>query len=215
MAGSLGESYTAPGARPWTGLRCCIGILRNLGLAIACVGLEAGPLSQWPHNGSKAAGLDAVLLETSETRHVKAARQRCRSRRTDAARGIARLPRMGWFRPIAPPVEALARVAGLLGLEQTLRRLPRGFGLEAGDVGSGKLPVRIRELTAACAMLERVVEPMLAGHAAMWREFTNLHREVLAIIKEDQVCRRLKAALGVGTVMSLTYKAAADDSEQC
>src|SRR4051812_12822025 len=43
---------------------------RELGLPLARVGLEAGPLSQWLHAGLTGAGFEAVLLET---RHVKAA----------------------------------------------------------------------------------------------------------------------------------------------
>src|ERR687897_284637 len=52
---------------------------------IARIGLEAGPLSQWLFAGMRAAGLAVELLET---RHVRAASKRCRSRpiaRTPAA----------------------------------------------------------------------------------------------------------------------------------
>src|SRR3712207_3548978 len=42
----------------------------QLGLPLTRIGLEAGPLSQWPHAGLTKAGFEAVLLET---RHVKAA----------------------------------------------------------------------------------------------------------------------------------------------
>ena len=44
-------------------------------------------------------------------------------------------------------------------------------------------------------MLEKIVEPLLAAREAMWREFAKLHREVLMIVKEDQVCRRLMTRL--------------------
>src|SRR3954468_25073407 len=44
--------------------------LRGLGLPVARVGLEAGPLSQWLYDGLREAGFEVVLLET---RHVKAA----------------------------------------------------------------------------------------------------------------------------------------------
>ena len=44
-----------------------VAFLRGLGLTIARVGLEAGPLSQWLYDGLQAAGHDVVLLET---RHV-------------------------------------------------------------------------------------------------------------------------------------------------
>lgn len=42
----------------------------SLELAMKRIGLEAGPLSQWLHEGLTKAGFDVVLLET---RHVKAA----------------------------------------------------------------------------------------------------------------------------------------------
>jgi len=41
-----------------------VGFLRDLGLPVTRVGLEAGPLSQWLHDGLHAAGFDTVLLET-------------------------------------------------------------------------------------------------------------------------------------------------------
>ena len=37
-------------------------LLRQLGLPLARVGLEAGPLSQWLHAGLAEAGFEAVLL---------------------------------------------------------------------------------------------------------------------------------------------------------
>ena len=75
-----------------------------------------------------------------------------------------------------------------------MRGLLRGFGLKVGDVSRDKLPARIRELAAGHATLEKIVEPLLSAHEAMWREFAKLHREVLVIVREDQVCRRLMTA---------------------
>jgi transposase len=197
-----------------------VAFLRGLGLAIARVGLEAGPLSQWLYDGLREAGYDVVLLET---RHVKAAlsAMAVKTDRRDA-RGIAQLLRMGWFRPVHRKSVPSQEVRALLGarkqlqikvmdLEQTLRGLLRGFGLKVGDVSRGKLPTLIRELVAGHTMLEKIAEPMLAAREAMWREFAKLHREVLVIVREDQVCRRLMTCPGVGAVVSLTYKAAVDD----
>src|ERR687883_1594491 len=144
---------------------------RELGLPLTRVGLEAGPLSQWLHAGLTGAGLEAVLLET---RHVKAAlsAMAVKTDRRDA-RGIAQLLRMGWYRPVHRKSVPSQEVRALLGarkqlqvkvldLEQTLRGLLRGFGLKVGDVSRGKLPARIRELAAGHAMLEKIVEPLLA-----------------------------------------------------
>ena len=180
-------------------------------------------MSQWLYDGLREAGFDAALLET---RHVKAALS-ATTVKTDRrdARGIAQLLRMGWFRPVhrksVPSQEVRALLAGrkrlqikAMDLEQTLRGLLRGFGLKVGDVSRGKLPARVRELAAGHAMLERIVEPMLVACEAIWREFNKLHREVLAVVKEDQVCRRLMSVPGVGAVVSLTYRAAVDDPDR-
>jgi transposase len=174
-----------------------VAFLRGLGVTIVRVGLEAGPLSQWLYDGLQEAGFEAVLLET---RHVKAAlsAMAIKTDRRDA-RGIAQLLRMGWYRPVhrksVPSQEVRALLAArkqmqikAMDLEQTLRGLLRGFGLKVGDVSRGKLAARIYDLVSGHTMLERIAEPMLTAREAFWKEFAKLHREVLAIVKEDQVC---------------------------
>lgn len=197
-----------------------VGFLRGLQLPIARVGLEAGPLSQWLHDGIREGGYDAVLLET---RHVKAALSAMvvKTDRRDA-RGIAQLLRMGWYRPVHRKSASSQEMRVLLaarrqmqakaiGLEQTLRGLLRGFGMKVGSVSRGKFAARIRKLVTGQEMLTRTAEPMLAAREAIWREFAKLHREVLAIVKADETCRRLMTAPGVGAVVSLTFRAGVDD----
>jgi Transposase len=72
--------------------------LKNLGLEIVRIGLEAGPLSQWLYAGMQQAGLPAELLET---RHVRTAFKimPVKTDRKDA-RGIAQLMSLEWFRPV-------------------------------------------------------------------------------------------------------------------
>ena len=130
---------------------------------------------------------------------------------------------MGWYRPVhrksVPSQEVRALLAArkqmqikAMDLEQTLCGLLRGFGLKVGDVSRGKLAARIRELVSGHAMLERIAEPMLTARARRCgASSAKLHREVLAIVKEDQVCRRLMTVPGVGAVVSLTYRAGVDD----
>ena len=67
--------------------------LRALGLVFERVGLEAGPLSPWLHDGLHSEGLPAICIET---RQMKAALQAMRNKtdRNDA-RGIARVMRTG------------------------------------------------------------------------------------------------------------------------
>src|SRR5918911_1571863 len=187
---------------------------------LARVGLEAGPLSQWIHAGLTAAGFAAVLLET---RHVKAALSAMivKTDRQDA-RGIAQLLRMGWFRPVhrkSPPAqEVRALLVGrkllqskLLDVELSIRGLLRGFGLKLGEVSKGRFAARVRELIAGQPMLERVVEPMLRARDALRTEYLTLHRAVLAIVREDAVCRRLMTVPGVGALVAVTFSSAVDD----
>lgn len=138
------------------------------------------------------------------------------------ARGIAQLLRMGRCRPVhrksLPSQEVRALLAArkqlqikVIDLEQTVRGLLRGFGLKVGDVSRSKLPARIHELATGHAMLEKIVEPLLAAREARWGKSAKLHREVLLIVKEDQVCRRLMTVPGVGALVSLTYRAGVDN----
>src|SRR5689334_23568340 len=96
---------------------------RELGLPLARVGLEAGPLSQWLHAGLTGAGLEAVLLET---RHVKAALSAMivKTDRKDA-RGIPQLFPVRWLRPVhcksAPARELRAPLVARRPLQAKLR----------------------------------------------------------------------------------------------
>src|SRR3954468_3917199 len=197
-----------------------VGFFAGLGVAATRIGLEAGPLSQWLHAGLTGAGFEAVLLET---RHVKAALSAMvvKTDRQDA-RGIARLLRMGWYRPVhckSPPAQEIrALLVGrkllqgkLLDVELSIRGILRGFGLKLGEVSRGRFAVRVRELVAGQPMLERVVEPMLRAREALRAECQVLHRAVLAIVREDAVCRRLMTVPGVGALVAVTFASAIDD----
>jgi transposase len=192
----------------------------GLGLALTRIGLEAGPLSQWLHAGLAAAGFEVVLLET---RHVKAAlsAMTVKTDRKDA-RGIAQLLRMGWFRSVhckSPPSQDVRMLltarkqllSKMIDLELSIRGLLRGFGLKVGKVSPGRFAARIRELAAGQLMLEQVSEAMLRAREALRTEVNALHRQILAIVRTDEVCRRLMTAPGVGALTALTFKTAVDD----
>jgi transposase len=155
-----------------------VAFLAGLGVAVARVGLEAGPLSQWLHSGLAAAGHEVVLLET---RHVKAAlsAMTVETDRKDA-HGIAQLLRMGWYRPVhrksVPAQEVRALLVGrkllqgkLLDIEGAIRGILRGFGLKVGVTTKPRYPARVRELVAGHPMLERIAEPMLRAREALQR----------------------------------------------
>jgi transposase len=200
-----------------------VGFLDDLKLPLARVGLEAGPLSQWLHAGLTKAGYDAVLLET---RHVKAALSAMivKTDRRDA-RGIAQLLRMGWFRPVhnksAPSQEVRALLvarkqlqAKMRDIELSLRGLLRGFGLKVGEISKGQYAGRVRTLVSGHAMLERIADAMLQAREALRTEFAKLHRAMLVIVRESEVCRRLMTVPGVGALIAVTFTAAVDCPER-
>jgi len=193
---------------------------RQVGVPVTRIGLEAGPLSQWLHAGLSEAGLEAVLLET---RHVKAALSAMvvKTDRKDA-RGIAQLLRMGWYRPVhrkspdAQEVRALLvgrklLQAKLRDVELSIRGILRGFGLKVGEISKGKFAARVRELIAGHEMLEAVIGAMLTAREGLQAEFMRLHRQMLGIVRGDEICRRLMTVPGVGALVAVTFKAAVDD----
>jgi transposase len=194
--------------------------LKGLGLPLARVGLEAGPLSQWLYAGLVGAGFEAVLLET---RHVKAALSAMvvKTDRKDA-RGIAQLLRMGWFRTVhckSPPSQEVRALlvarkqlqAKAQDLELSLRGLLRGFGLKLGEISKGRFAARVRDLAAGHPVLEPIAEAMLRARDALRQEFAKLHRAMLTIVRTDPICRQLMTVPGVGAVIAVTFTSAVDD----
>ncbi|AUN31012.1 IS110 family transposase [Niveispirillum cyanobacteriorum] len=154
-----------------------------------------------------AAGFEMVLLET---RLVKAAlsAMTVKTDQTDA-RGIARMVRMGWYRPVhcktasAQEVRALlvARkllVTKLLDLESCIGSI-LGGGLKTGAVTKPRFEARVRELIAGHhPMLGQVMTPMLAARGAMRTELTKLHQHLMTVP-------------GVGPFVALTFRSAVDN----
>src|SRR5262249_28516075 len=77
--------------------------------------------------------------------------------------------------------------------------------------GCGIVEARIRELVTGHTTLERIAEAMLSARATLKAQYEILHKTVLAIVREDAVCRRLMTVPGVGPVVAVTFKSAVDD----
>src|SRR6516165_9816202 len=58
--------------------------------------------------------------------------------------------------------------------------------------------------------LVALVEPMLGVRRVLREQINMLHRRFLAIVREDEVCRRLMTVAGVGPVVALTYRDTVD-----
>jgi transposase len=196
-----------------------IAVLKDSTWNVERVGLEAGPLSQWLFEGLARAGLPVICIET---RHVKAF-LKAQPNKTDRndARGIAQMMRVNLFRPVHIKTLTSQKRRVLLtarkilqekaiAIENDIRGLLRNFGLKVGAVGTAKFEDRIRELVECMPDLEQIMEPLLAARRKLREEFVHLHRQVLAITRDDATCRLLMTVPGVGSIVALAYTATID-----
>ena len=55
-----------------------------------------------------------------------------------------------------------------------------------------------------------IVEPLLIARRVLREQLGVLHRQLLEIVRQDEVCRRLMTTPGVGPVVALTFRATVD-----
>ena len=183
------------------------------------IGLEAGPLSQWLFSALAEAGLPGICVET---RHMRAA-LKAQINKTDRndARGIAQMMRVGLYRPVHVKTLRSQKLRMLLthrkllqsktiAIENDLRATLRNFGLKVGIAGKVKFEERIKELVENLPDLAMLAEPLLIVRRALREQIAILHRRLLIIVRDDEVCRRLMTVPGVGPVVALTYRATVD-----
>jgi transposase len=129
--------------------------------------------------------------------------------------------RPGLYRPVhvktlrSQKLRVLLTHRGLLqskaiAIENDLRGTLRNFGLKVGMVGKVRFEARIQELVENFPDLAVLVEPLLIARRALREQIVILHRRLLAIVRDDEMCRRLMTTPGVGPVVALTYCATVD-----
>src|SRR5437016_2887409 len=170
-----------------------LAVLTEEALAIERIGLEAGPLSQWLYSALAEAGLPAICVET---RHMKAAlsAQINKSDRNDA-RGIARMMRVGLYRPVHVKTLASQERRLLLTNRRLLQdkmldieRELRNFGLKVEVVGRAKFEARVEELVTPHPRLAVLVRPLLAARRALREQFALMHEMLLDLVRDEPVC---------------------------
>jgi transposase len=183
------------------------------------IGLEAGPLSQWLFSALAEADLPVICVETRHMRAVLKA-QINKTDRNDA-RGIAQMMRVGLYRPVHVKTLRSQKLRMLLthrkllqskaiAVDNDLRGTLRNFGLKVGMVGMARFEARIKELIENLPDLAALVEPLLIVRRVLRDQIAVLHRRLLAVVRDDEVCRRLMTVPGVGPVVALTYRATVD-----
>ena len=196
-----------------------LAVLKNTAYHFKRIGLEAGPLSQWLYSALAEVNLPVICVETRHMRAVLKA-QINKTDRNDA-RGIAQMMRAGLYRPVHVKTLRSQKLRMLLthrkllqskaiAIENDLRGTLRNFGLKVGVVGAARFEARIRELVEKLPDLAVLVEPLLIVRRTLREQLGILHRHVLDLARDDEVCRRLMTVPGIGPVVALSFRASID-----
>lgn len=193
--------------------------LRDTGLPLERVGLEACSLTAWLHDGLTQAGLPAICIETRQAN----AAMKTMPNKTDRndARALAQIMRTGWFRQVHVKsrqcrlwrsllVARRAILNEMRSIENVVRAILREAGLKLGTPSRADFVERVRELAGGDSEVTPLVEPLLAILATMLRELARLTKRVLEVVRKEAVCRRLMSAPGVGPITALAFRATID-----
>src|SRR5690349_24955371 len=88
--------------------------------------------------------------------------------------------------------------AKAIAVENDLRGTLRNFGVKVGIVGSARFEARVKELIENLPDLA-----VLVVRRVLREQLGILHRRLLAVVRDDDVCRRLMTVPGVGPVVAL------------
>jgi len=97
-----------------------------------------------------------------------------------------------------------------IAIDNDIRGLLRNFRLKVGVVSAISFEQRILELIEGMLDLSEIISPLLEARKALREQYTRLHRKLLSIVRDDEVCRRLMTIPGVGPVVSLAFRATID-----
>ena len=98
-------------------------------------------------------------------------------------------------------------------IENVVRAILREIGLKVGTPARKDFIARVRELAAGRSPA-MMIEPLLAILATMQCEFAKLTKQVLVIVRDEPICRRLMTVPGVGPLTALAFRATIDQPER-
>ena len=196
-----------------------VAVIRAIDLPLDRIGLEACSLTAWLHDGLRDAGLPAICIETRQAN----AAMKTMPNKTDRndARALAQIMRTGWFRQVHVKSRQCRLWRSLLtarrtvlnemrSMENVVRALLREAGFKLGTPGRAAFAGRVRELAGDDPAVAPIVEPLLSVLATMLAQLARLTKQVLDIVRQEKVCRRLMSVPGVGPITALAFRATID-----
>ena len=199
------------------------GALREIGLPLERIGLEACSLTAWLHDGLCAEGLPAICIETRQAN----AAMKTMPNKTDRndARALAQIMRTGWYRQVHVKSRQCRLWRSLLvarrtvlnemrAIENVVRAILREAGIKLGTPSRTTFAGRVHDLAGADPVVMPLVEPLLTILGTMLGEFARLTKTVLDLVRKEEVCRRLMSVPGVGPITALAFRATIDQPDR-
>ncbi len=199
------------------------GYLAPWSKSLAKVGHEAGGLSPWLHAGLQGRGVPAICIETRRMKAYAKASPVKTDRRD--AKLIALAVRAGLYRAVHVKSAAahklrLALTSRLAVLRQArqLQGKVRGdlkvFGIKLGRVGSGGFAGRVKARLEDHDDLWALIAPLLELRQALLAQVRRYDGLLRRLAREDEVCRLLMTAPGVGVLTALAFRASIEIPER-
>jgi transposase len=193
--------------------------LREVDLPMERMGLEACSLTAWLHDELRAEGLPAICIET-RTANAAMKTMPNKTDRNDA-RALAQIMRTGWYRQVHVKSRQCRLWRSLLvarrtvlnemrTIENVVRAILREAGIKLGTPSRTAFADRVRDVAGADPVVVPLVEPLLTILGTMLAEFARLTKQVLDLVRKDEVCRRLMSVPGVGPITALAFRATID-----
>lgn len=197
-----------------------IAYLHSTGLTFERIGLEASGLAIWLCRMLIQADLPAICIESYKA-SVFLAAQKMKTDRNDA-RGIGQMMRCGLYSEVHIKSDASQRFKMLLNnrrflveqrvdIENQIRGTLKVFGLKVGPATDKQYEPRVLKLIDGDGELEAAVLPLLEHRAFGVERILALETMLATAAKNDEVCRLLMTAPGIGPLTALLYKAVIDD----
>jgi transposase len=192
-------------------------------LGLERFGLESGSTSAWLWREFRKLGLPVICLDSRHAHRVLSMKRNKNDR--NAARGLADLVRMGWYREArVRSIDAQFIRSMLLSRQQLLqsrraienqiRGALKTLGVTTGPTKGRRFMPRVTELRADNDWLGPVLDPLIAAHASIAKQLKVVSASVLDAAREDADVRRMMTVPGIGAMTALAFKAAIDDPKR-
>lgn len=194
--------------------------LRRHAPELVRVGMETGPMAVWLSHGLTATG---VPIDCIHARRAAAA-LKLQANKTDRndARGLAQLVRSGWYDPVPMKSVATHRVRAVVvardqivrmctALINKIRGLAKTFGIILGPGKGRTFHKSVREAMPPDPMLCDLFETLLETLALLQDRRRGFDRQIDRIARENETCRRLMTAPGVGAITAVAFAAAIEN----